>query len=626
MQRRLAAILATDIVGYSRLIREDEEGTLAAYQALRANLIAPTIATHNGRIVKLMGDGMLVEFSSVVDAVRAAVAFQQAMNAHNADVPEQQRFVFRTGINLGDVVVDGDDIQGDGVNVAARLEALAMPGQVYVSDSVFEQVRDRLDLGFEDLGAHEVKNIDRPVQAYRIVADGTASVSRSPVRWWRGAIAALLVLALIAGGATWWMQRPDFKPVDPADMVVQLPAGPSIAVLPFDYLGPDAASQGYLADGLAENIISTLARIPGTLVIARNSTFTYKNKATDVREVAENFGVRYVLEGSVQMSGETMRVTAQLVDGVDGRHIWTQVYDRTVADVFAVQDEITLSVAQAIFSKTISGSTLRHSGGTTNLEAWAAWVEGVQDLTRALPEPILRSVARFERAIELDPDFAAPYASLAHTHFFKVRYFLSRDPAASLEAAADLAQKALDLDPGEAAGYSALGMTRLLQRRADDAAAAVIAGAEAAPGSALMQASAAWVLTYVGRAQQALPYFERAKRIYVVPPWWLFGTETQALDDLGEFDAALTAVSIAASFSPPGVQAHFLAAEAHLHLALGNEAKARHALAEALEQYPNLSIQELRVWDVPYVEPELPERRYERLRRLGLPETPPSGN
>lgn len=626
VQRKLSAVFAADVVGYSRLMGLDEVGTRAALRAILDDIVTPSLDAHQGRLVKLMGDGVLAEFASVVDAVNCAVAIQAATEERAAALPEDKRIRLRIGVNIGDIIIEGDDIFGDGVNIAARLEGLADPGGVCVSRTVVDHVGDRSGIAFDDIGEIEVKNIVAKVHAFRVVPLGTVSSARRHQTHRRFAmpVMVLVVLALVIAGVGWWMTRPDFTPADPAAMAAPLPDGPSIAVLPFDYLGADPDNNDYLADGLSENIISTLARIPGTLVIARNSTFTFKNKAVDVREVSEKFGVRYVLEGSVQLSGDAMRVTAQLVDGVDGRHIWTDIYDRTTADIFTVQDDITLNVAKAIYNKTTVGGELILAGGTKNLEAWAEYIKGQNDLVLALPEPVLRSIPRFERAIELDPNFGAAYAGLAHTHFFKARWFLTNDPAASLQSAVELAEKAIRLDPNDVNGYSALGNARLLQRRGDEAAQAVLKGVEIAPGTAYAHTSAAWVLTYAGRADDALPYFEKAKRMHVTPPWWLFGTQFQALSDLGKHREAIASLTklttLAPAFSPDG----WLSGIAQEHLALGEEDEALRLMAKALELAPNLSIQAVRIWDVPYIDPSKPERRYERMRTLGVPEAPPS--
>jgi adenylate cyclase len=342
MQRRLAAILAADVVGYSRLIRADEEGTLAALKALHSELIDPKLREHRGRTVKLMGDGMLVEFASVVDAVRAATATQSALAERNAAVPESQRIDLRIGVNLGDVVIDGDDIHGDGVNVAARLEGLAAPGGICISEAVYEQVRDRTSLAFEDLGLREVKNIDRPVRVWR------------------------------------WLSGQDVAVADPAlaEKPLALPDKPSIAVLPFDNMSGDP-EQGYFADGITEDIITEISKISELFVISRNSTFTYKGRAAKVQDVSRDLGVRYVLEGSVRKAGERVRVTAQLIDGHTGGHVWAERYDRGLADIFAVQDDVTAEIVRALEVRLVDAARARPARAETeNPEAYDCVLRG----------------------------------------------------------------------------------------------------------------------------------------------------------------------------------------------------------------------------------------------------------
>ena len=296
-ERRLAAIVAMDVAGYSQLMGADEQGTLASMSAHR-DAMSPLVEAHAGRLVGQAGDGLLYEFPSVVEAVTCSMEVQAAMAGRNQDVPDDKKMLYRVGINLGDVLVEGDDIFGDGVNVAARIEALADPGGICVSRSARDQVRVRMDIALEDMGEVEVKNIARPVRVFRVLGEGKeVSTPVPPVKpWWRYAAAAVAVLAVVAGsGAWWWQQQPNFEPADTAKFVHELPDKPSIAVLPFDYLGADKAINEFLADGLSENIITALSQIPEIFVIARNSTFALKGKAVDVREISEQFGVQYVL-------------------------------------------------------------------------------------------------------------------------------------------------------------------------------------------------------------------------------------------------------------------------------------------------------------------------------------------
>ena len=342
VQRRLAAILAADVAGYSRLMGEDEEGTRTRFNAHLNELIEPAIASRRGRIVNTTGDALLVEFASVVDAVQCAVEIQNGMAERNADEPDDQRIVFRIGVNLGDVIIEGDDIHGDGVNVAARLEALADPGGVSVSGKVFEEVGGKLDFGFEDLGPQEVKNIAQPVPAYRVLPEGQQPIApsrkKAPSHWRIPAIAAAILVLIAAGGIAWWEPwAPDVEPASIDKMAFKLPDKPSIAVLPFTNMSGDKG-QEFFSDGITEDIITDLSKVSGLFVVARNSTFTYKGKAVKVREVAEEFGVRYVLEGSVRRSADRVRINVQLIDAIAGSHVWAERYDREPKDIFAIQD------------------------------------------------------------------------------------------------------------------------------------------------------------------------------------------------------------------------------------------------------------------------------------------------
>ncbi len=342
MERKLTAILAADVVGYSRLMGEDEAGTHAALQTLRAEVIDTTIAGHRGRIVKLMGDGALVEFGSVVDALECAVAIQRGMSERGQDAPADKRIAFRIGINLGDVIVDGDDIYGNGVNVAARLEALAEPGGICLSGRVLDQVKGNVQVGFASMGPQKVQNIEDPVNAYKVLFDTAdagrivgAPKAKEPGRPWL--IAAVVALVVVAGGAGLWyhQSKPDFAPASVPKMAFPLPDKPSIAVLPFDNYTDDT-KLGFFASGLTEDLTTSLSKEPRLFVISRNSAEAYKGKSVDVRQVAEELGVQYVLEGSVQKAGDKLRINAQLVDALDGRHVWADRVDRPAGDVFAI--------------------------------------------------------------------------------------------------------------------------------------------------------------------------------------------------------------------------------------------------------------------------------------------------
>ena len=448
MERRLAAIMATDVVGYSRLIRVDEEGTIAALQALRTDLIDPNLGKHNGRIVKTMGDGMLVEFASVVDAVRAAVETQQAVAEHNSNIPEDARIEFRVGINLGDVIIDGDDIQGDGVNVAARLEGLAEPGGICISGSVHEQVRDRLDLPFEDLGEKEVKNIARPVRVWQ---------------W------------LPAGSAT----------ANPPTAKVQLPLPdkPSIAVLPFDNMSGDP-EQEYFSDGITEDIITALSHFPWFFVIARNSSFAFKGRATDVKQLAQELGVQYVVEGSVRKSGNRMRITAQLIDARRDRHIWADRYDRDLTDVFAVQDEITEKIVGAVAPEFMAAEMYRaRHKEEKNLDAWDLLMQAHWHFNFFNAKSNREAQILLEKVIALDPNNDLALSDLAASHTLGLMWNWYDAPAEALEAARDAAQKAVAINDRNIPALLALAHVDVASGKFDDAVSKARKALALAPNS-----------------------------------------------------------------------------------------------------------------------------------------------
>src|SRR6516164_4752913 len=374
--RRLAAILAADVAGYSRLMGADEEGTLERLKALRRELVDPQIAEHKGRIVETTGDGLLVEFASIVDAVRCAVAVQQAMPERNTGIGADDRIELRIGINLGDVIVEGDDLYGDGVNIAARIEALADAGGVFVSNTVYDHVRDRVPFVFEDLGEQQVKNITRPVRVYRVRDAGLAA-------------------------------RPPLTPALP------LPDKPSIAVLPFTNMSGDP-EQEYFVDGMVEEITTALSRIRWLFVIARNSSVTYKGRAVDVKQVGRELGVRYVLEGSVRKAGNRVRITVQLIEASTGRHLWAERYDRDLQDIFALQDEITMNVVAAIEPNVRQAEIERvKRKRPENLDAYDLVLRAIPHASAATPEEASQALALLERAIALEPDYALAHAFAA---------------------------------------------------------------------------------------------------------------------------------------------------------------------------------------------------------------------
>ncbi|TPK95808.1 tetratricopeptide repeat protein [Mesorhizobium sp. B2-4-12] len=416
-QRRLAAILAADVVGYSRLMEHDEAGTLAALKARRNEVLSPTVAQHHGRVVKVMGDGVLVEFGSAVDAVQCAVELQKGFNNANLGAPETSRIILRIGVNLGDVIVEGSDIYGDGVNVAARLEGLAEPGGIYVSSTVHEHVTSKLALAFDDLGEHTLKNIVKPVRVYCVGMNVSGKSGEH--------------------------------------LAVTLPDKPSIAVLPFANMSGDP-EQEYFSDGITEDIITDLSQVSGLSVVARNTVFTFKGKAVLIEEVAKKLNVAYVLEGSVRKAGGRVRITAQLINGRGGDHIWAERYDRTLDDIFALQDEISKSIVDVLKVKLLPEELATITNRSTdNPEAYETLLMGRSFLNRGVETKFIKTAQRlFARAVEIDPNYARAYAALADCEWLLLT---CNDPDASFEAVLSNSTRALELEPGLADAHASRG-------------------------------------------------------------------------------------------------------------------------------------------------------------------------
>jgi adenylate cyclase len=429
-QRRLAAILVADVVGYSRLMRADEAGTLAQLKTLRKELFDPKISEYGGRVVKTTGDGFLVEFPSAVDAVQHAVDVQQAMARRNADIAESQRMEIRMGINVGDVIVEDDDLFGDGVNVAARLEGLAEPGGICISGNAYEQVRDKAPVGFEDMGDQQVKNIDRPVRAYRasLEDDTVSTLSRG------------------------------------SDAAPPLPDKPSIAVLPFENMSGDP-EQEYFSDGITEDIITALSHIRQFRVVSRNSTFSFKGQSPDTRKVARELDARYIVEGSLRKAGERIRLTAQLIDGATGNHLWAERYDRNLSNIFDLQDELTQTLVGAIepeLSKAEQGMASVKSPEL--LSAWDAYQRGMWHMHKMKPDDFAAAKSFFEQAIALDSGFGSAYSGLASVLFYQGYYGATSSWKDTGDTALVAAKKALELDNDDANAHAALSRVHQLRR------------------------------------------------------------------------------------------------------------------------------------------------------------------
>jgi adenylate cyclase len=583
-QRRLAAVLAADVVGYSRLMEADEAGTLGALKALRRELIDPRMATYGGRIAKLMGDGMLAEFPSVVDALACAIDVQEAVARRNVGVPDEHRIAFRVGINLGDVIIDDDDLYGDGVNVAARLEQLAEPGGIAISATVREHVEGKLDARFADAGEQRVKNIARSVHVFR----------------WSPVAEAAAALAAVSGPEPTVQKRP------------------SIAVLPFDNLSGDAG-QAHLADGLAEDVISLLSRVRWLLVIARNSTFTYKGRAVDVQEVAEELGVRYVLEGSVRSAGKRIRVSAQLIDAPSRSHLWAQRYDRELEDLFALQDEITEAIVGALEPElgAAERERARHKP-PHNLDAWSCYQRGLWQAYRFQRADVLEALRLFERAIDLDPDFGSAYAGKSFCHFINVYLDYAGNRESELDQAHRAAMRSIALDERDAFAHWTLGRALLLMREHDEAIAEFETAIDLSPSFAQAHFGLGWALLYNQRPEEALSEIDKAYRLSPRDPllFGMAGTRAIALMILERYAEAIRWARIALRQSNAPFRNYAVLAAALGHAGRIDEGK--HVVDELLRLCPDYApVLVERI--MPFKRREDLDHFIEGLRKAGLP-------
>ena len=583
-QRRLAAIVSIDVVGYSLLMGSDETGTLAALRAHREEVVDPKIAKYGGRIVKTMGDGLLLEFPSVVNAMQCALDVQDGMVARNAEVAQDKRITFRIGVNLGDIIIDGEDILGDGVNVAARLQEIAEPGGIAISRRVHEDVQDRFDASFEDAGEQALKNIARPVHVWRWLPAG-------------------LPTSTPLGTAA--------KPP------LALPDKPSIAVLPFDNMSDDSG-QDFFADGITEDIITTLSKVPRLFVVSRNSTFVYKGRAIDVQQVATEQGVRYVLEGSVRKAGNRVRITAQLIDASSDLHVWADHYDGNLDDVFALQDEITQEIVSALEVNLSEGDQARlwrrRAGSPRVYEHILRGRALYQQFTRRTNA---QARQEYEAAIELNPDFAIVYVFLSYTYGDEVRWGWSRDPDQSLRMKSDMARKALELDPDLAEAHGALGYLHLLRREHDEAVALAEQAVSLGPSDADVHHVAAMVFNYSGMPEQGMSVAKQAIRLSPMA----YGNSLTELGHshclLGHYDEAIAVLKQVLADIP-----FWRTARALLLVALYESGRLEDARVEANEVLRAAPRFSLRQWADchPYRRQDDLNRYIGALRSSGLPE------
>jgi len=623
-KRKLTAILSADVKGYSRLMGEDEEATVRTITAHR-KVITSVIEKYRGRVVDSPGDNILAEFVSVVDAAQSAVEIQEVIRAKNAELPEERRMEFRIGINLGDVIQEGERIYGDGVNIAARVEGLAEPGGICISGSAYEQIENKLALGYDYIGEHTVKNIVKPIRVYRVptgpeTLQKVTEEKKPAPTWQRAALTVVIALLVVAGGVAIWksyrLSTPPMEVASVEKMAFPLPDKPSIAVLPFVNMSGDP-EQEYFSDGMTEQIITGLSKISSLFVVARNSTFTYKGKPVKVQQVSEELGVRYVLEGSVQKSGEKVRINAQLIDAIKGNHLWSETYDRELKDIFAVQDDITQKILTALQVQLTRGQQARVvARGTDNLKAYLKYLQAYEKWIQMNKESNALARQLAEESIALDPDYAMAYVTLAATHMMDVFLGSSKSPKDSIKQSIVLNKKVLALDDSLPNAHSQLGLLYTMTRQHDKGVAEAKRGVELAPNAASAHRLLGITLSYAGRPEEAIPVLEKAIRLEPFTPGVYYQNLGAAYRNAGQCDEAISAYQEALRRASSSLRVHVGATAAYS--ICGREEEARAAAAGVLRIDPNFSCDSY-AKTMPYKNQADIERVIGALRRAGLP-------
>jgi adenylate cyclase len=631
-KRKLATMFSADVVGYSRLMAEDETATVKTLKAYR-EIMTDLIRQHRGRVVDSPGDNVLAEFTSVVDGVQCAVAVQKELQARNAELPEDRRMEFRIGINLGDVIEEEDRIYGDGVNIAARLEALAEPGGICISKTAFDQIETKLPLGYEYLGEQSVKNIPKPVGAYRVLMEPRITVAEEiekekalPV-WRRKAVfgGGIVVLVGAIAIAIWnfYLRPPRIEPASVERMAFPLPEKPSIAVLPFVNMSGDP-KQEHLSDGFTEDLITTLSKIPDLFVISRQSTFTYKGKPVKVQRVAEDLGVRYVLEGSIQKSGDKLRINAQLIDAIKGHHLWSERYDRKFTDLFKLKEDIILKVANELLVGLVTGEFLRQIVGytddlkpwqTNNLEAWETYWVAVKFQRRFTKEDNARARDLYTKAHQLDPQWYVPLLGLGWTHRDDARMGWSESRKKSFDQATELAKKVLAINDKSSGAYQLLRGIHLMKREHEKANYYDEKALSLNPEAPAIQAGRGFLLNYLGKPQEAIEHFKIAMRLSPFYPAWYLYHLGLSYHLTGQYEKAIETLKKGIERRPDSLfpRVRLVA----VYSDLGREQEARAEAAEVLRIKPDFSVEGYARAN-PFKDTAIVEHRKELLRKAGL--------
>jgi adenylate cyclase len=625
MNRKLAAILCAGAEGYSRLMGEDEAGTLTTLKA-HLQLISSLVEKHKGRVVAIHGDSFLAEFASVVDALECAVEIQKELKGRNEELPKERRLPFRIGIHLGDVIEEEGKIYGDGVNVAALLNSLADGGGICVSRSAHDQVKNKLDVGYQDLGQRGAENIPETVRVYRVVLEPDPKWkmigkfwSRMK-QWQKVALTVAVALLQVAGGLVVkkYFDRPPSPPVATASIqkvALPLPDKPSIAVLPFENMTGDP-KQEYFTDGFTEQIITSLSKIPALFVISRNSTFSYKGKPVKVQQVSEELGVRYVLEGSVQKFSRRIRINVQFIDAISGQHLWAETYDRDLKDIFGLQDEVILKILTALQVNLTAGEQARvWAEGTKSLEAYLKLMQGREYLRKGNRESVAQARRLAEEAIALDPKYADTYQLLGATHQADVWLGTSR-PKDSLAKAIGLTQKALAMNGSLAEARSRLGTLYAWSGRYDEGIAEAERGVELDPNSALANIELAIILRYAGKSKEAIPVIRKALRLEPMAPDNYLQQLALAYFQTGDCKEAIAAGEKGLKRQPDHLVNHVIMAA--VYGSCGREKEAREEATEVLRINPKFTVESF-MRNIPYKNPADRDRTAQGLRKAGLP-------
>jgi adenylate cyclase len=577
--RKLRAILSADVKGYSLLMADDEAFTIHTLKEYR-NIMSICIKQHAGRIVDNPGDNVLAEFASAVDAVQCAVEIQKKLKKENDRLVEDKRLEFRIGVNIGDIVKDGDRIYGSGVNIAARIEGISKPGEICISRSAYDHVKDKVELGFEYLGEHEAKNIKEPVRVYKVLLD---------IR----------------------LQKPL------VDELLDLPDKPSIAVLPFDNMSGDP-SQEYFSDGLTEQIINGLCKVSNLFVIGRNTSFAYRGKSISTRQIAQELGVRYILEGSVQKVGDRVRITAQLIDATTDYHMWSERYDRDLSDVFALQDEITMNLISAMMVKLTAGEQARlWEGGTTNIQAYDRLMRGTECFLRFNEKDNKQAQHFYKAAINIDKEYAWPYAMLGFTHLLDLLYRWSKSPIKSFEQSEKCAEAALALNDSLDLPHILWGWIYLFRRQHDEAIKEGERAIRLNPNGAEAHVHLAFILILSDETELAIKLLKRAFRLNPIPLPHYYSILAIAYRNNGQYEKAIDLSEKGLRGNPDQLSVYLTLAASYIYLNRTEEA--HKAVEEVLRIDPNFSLK-YQAMTMPYKRQETGDNFIDALRKAGLPE------